>query len=171
MENNNNVKEKTNAEKHERTKKKLKIIGITLLAAGAAFVITGFVDFIKNISTFNQPQLFWCLIVGFPMLGFGGMVTAMGFRKEIARYVKNESVPIINEVGEEITPAVTSIAGAAVNAVKGEEKIKCPECGTENANDSNFCQECGAKLKKVCPSCGEVLDNESKFCDKCGYKL
>ena len=92
MENNNNVKEKTNAEKHERTKKKLKIIGITLLAAGAALVITGFVDFIKNISTFNQPQLFWCLIVGFPMLGFGGMVTAMGFRKEIARYVKNESV-------------------------------------------------------------------------------
>lgn len=26
------------------------------------------------------------------------------------------------------------------------EKIQCPECGTENNTDSQFCQECGSKL-------------------------
>lgn len=38
------------------------------------------------------------------MLFVGIVCLTFGFRKEITRYVKNESVPVINEAGEELQP-------------------------------------------------------------------
>lgn len=35
------------------------------------------------------------------------------------------------------------------------EKIQCPECGSENTSDSQFCQECGSKL-------ADDIENRSK---------
>ena len=43
---------------------------------------------IISTSEGEMPTLFWGMIVGLPMLGIGGVLCLMGFRKEITRYVK-----------------------------------------------------------------------------------
>lgn len=156
--------------KHEKTKKKLKIIGPCVLGAGLIFAIVGFVDFFKafNSSDMTGPKLFWCLFIGFPMIAIGLMITVIGFNREMARYMKNEKVPVVNEMGEEITPAVKAVASAVKST---EEKPRCPYCGAETEKDSMFCPECGKQLKKTCSSCGETVDGDSKYCDNCGIKL
>lgn len=161
--------ENNDNKKHELTKKKVRIIGLCLLIGGAVLSIVGIVNFAVSMAKGQMPYLFAFLIFGFPALGIGLGFTIMGFKKEIARYVKNESVPIINEASEEITPAVKAVA-SAVKSVNSESR-KCPVCGAENENDSNFCSECGAKLRIICPACGEELRTDSRFCDKCGYRL
>jgi hypothetical protein len=52
--------------------------------------------------------------------------------------------------------------------------IKCPQCGADNEENSNFCELCGEKLKSTyefCPECGKENDESSKFCISCGASL
>ena len=55
--------------------------------------------------------------------------------------------------------------------------MRCPKCGYENPNDSNFCISCGTKLEKqedntkVCKKCGATNYIDSAFCIVCGSKL
>jgi class 3 adenylate cyclase/tetratricopeptide (TPR) repeat protein len=46
--------------------------------------------------------------------------------------------------------------------------VLCPSCGTENADPSKFCRECGTRLSLSCTSCGSSLTPGSKFCAECG---
>lgn len=156
--------------KHEKKKKILKIVGPCLLAVGVIFAIVGFVDFFKAFgsSSMEGPKMFWCLFIGFPMIAIGLMITIIGFNREMARYMKNENVPVVNEMGKEITPAVKAVASAVKST---EQKPRCPYCGAETEKDSKFCPECGKQLKKTCSSCGETVDGDSKYCDNCGTKL
>ena len=110
--------------KHERTKFILKIIGPIVIAAGLACAVTGFTDMIISTNEGDMPQLFWLMIIGLPALGIGGMITLTAFRREITSYVKNEAVPVINETGEEIAPAVSAIASAA----RANNEDACPFC-------------------------------------------
>lgn len=67
---------------------------------------------------------------------------------------------------------------------------KCSNCGAIIKIDSEYCQNCGQKQKKikikteqkdtndkkqeenkVCPQCGIICDTDAKFCSKCGYKF
>ena len=50
-------------EKHERTKRKLKIIGIIVAVAGLGFTVMGLVDMISSTSKGEMPALFWGLIL------------------------------------------------------------------------------------------------------------
>ncbi len=56
----------------------------------------------------------------------------------------------------------------------------CPECGTENDADANFCKGCGADISAEesepepltnCPDCGSDVDEDANFCSSCGYDL
>lgn len=154
---------------HESVKKFLQIAGILALAIGIIFVIIGFADFFKSFGTFDMPTKFWCLFVGFPLCAAGGGLLSLGFKKEISRYMKNETMPVIKEASDEIKPAVMNIAAAARAGLKSD-KILC-KCGELNSNDSKFCKKCGASLRKNCPSCKALLDSNSRFCDSCGHKL
>ena len=87
------------------------------------------------------------------------------------RYAKNESVPVINEASEEITPAVKNVAAAVNEGLKSEKTITCPKCGTANPADGKFCKECGTALDVTCPNCGEKISPDDKFCNNCGEKL
>lgn len=153
--------------KHEKTKKKLKAVGITLISVGVVCLITGFVNMAMSVSAGNMPTLFFLLILGFPMTGVGIMLTLMGFRRELASYTMRESTPVFNEAGKEIRPGVSAIA----DAVKNSDDKVCPACGALNDKDSAFCKKCGAPLSKKCPDCGAELDADAAFCDKCGKKL
>ena len=46
-------------------------------------------------------------------------------------------------------------------------KISCPNCKEENEEDSNFCANCGEKLKDVC-SCW-VIKKDSYSCGEKSY--
>ena len=49
--------------------------------------------------------------------------------------------------------------------------IVCPSCGEKNDSDAEFCDKCGANLKKACPECGTTNDVDAEFCKKCGNKI
>ena len=159
-----------NIDKHLKIKKKLKIIGIILIVVGLGCVIAGFIDIARAANSYSAPKLFFLLIIGFPLL-FGGIAcTLWGFAKEMARYAKNESVPIFNEAGQEMSTGLQGITHAVKQGLKDEEKIIC-ECGQQNDKGSNFCSGCGRPLSKKCPNCGNVLEQDDKFCSKCGKEM
>ena len=152
--------------KHERTKFILKIIGPIVIAAGLACAAAGIADMVISTNEGDAPQLFWLMIIGLPALGVGMMITLTAFRREITSYVKNEAVPVINEAGSEITPAVSAVATAA----RAGGKNVCPHCGKQNADGAKFCRHCGKPLYVTCPACGRNV-RAGAFCDKCGAKL
>ncbi len=49
---------------------------------------------------------------------------------------------------------------------------KCPNCGTQNEDDSLFCAECGKLIPQgtVCPHCGAAINEGDAFCQNCGKK-
>ena len=86
--------------RHDQIKLTLKIIGISLIVIGAILVIVGMVDFFSamNSEDMHAPTKFWCLFWGLPCVGIGIAMTVFGYRQEITRYIKNESVDVINTV-------------------------------------------------------------------------
>lgn len=156
-------------EKHERTKRILKIVGPIVAAAGLILAVVGFVSFFSSFGSGGMPSLFWCAFVGMPVFVIGLGITFTAFRREIATYHKNESAPVINEFAEDIKPAVQSVA-SAVRETAAQDAI-CPDCGEKNDADAKFCKNCGAALRKVCPDCGEQNDADAKFCKSCGKSL
>ena len=155
-------------ERHEKTKKILKIAGGIVLAAGIILAVVGFVDIFSNFGSGDPPSRFWCLFLGFPAIAVGAVLLSFGFHRELGRYVKNESVPVLNEAADELRPAVRDIASAARDA---GQSVVCPACGEENEKGSKFCKNCGKTLLSVCPVCGEEIEPGSKFCNHCGAKL
>lgn len=157
-------------EKHERTKRILKIVGPIVAAAGLILAVVGFVSFFSSFGDDGMPSLFWCAFVGMPVFVIGLGITFTAFRREIATYHKNESAPVINEFAEDIKPAVQSVASAVRETAAAQDAI-CPDCGEKNDADAKFCKNCGAALRKVCPDCGEQNDADAKFCKSCGKSL
>ena len=157
-------------EKHERTKRILKIVGPIVAAAGLILAVVGFVSFFSSFGSGGMPSLFWCAFVGMPVFVIGLGITFTAFRREIATYHKNESAPVINEFAEDIKPAVQSVASAVRETAAAQDAI-CPNCGEKNDADAKFCKNCGAALRKVCPHCGEQNDADAKFCKSCGKSL
>jgi predicted nucleic acid-binding Zn ribbon protein len=57
----------------------------------------------------------------------------------------------------------------------------CPDCGTENSNNSTFCKKCGedisnlqpksADAKIKCPYCAEEINPSARKCKHCGEWL
>ena len=163
--------------KHKRTKLILRIIGICLLAAGAVFVIWGMVDFFTAVNGNNMnnpdsgPTKFWMLFIGFPALVVGLFLTITSFHREIAGYMANEQVPVINMTAKGVAPGVSDIAKATVDGIKSGEKVVCNKCGEINEKGDKFCSKCGNSLVKICPNCGAELEDDDVFCSKCGTKL
>lgn len=50
-------------------------------------------------------------------------------------------------------------------------EMKCRRCQAQNATDSSFCEECGARLTLSCPACGAPVVEGKKFCRSCGATL
>ena len=50
--------------------------------------------------------------------------------------------------------------------------MKCSNCGSEIADDAQFCGICGQETKVTsCPNCGVSLKQGLFFCPSCGVKL
>lgn len=156
---------------HAVTKLLLKIFGFLFIAAAIVFIAVGFASFFGAMNGEGMPDKFWACFVGFFLLVIGIGMLSFGFRKEITRYVKNESAPVINEFAEDIKPAVQSFASAVRETSAPAQGAPCPRCGEQNDADAKFCKNCGAVLQKVCPACGNKADPAAKFCDNCGHRF
>lgn len=157
-------------DKHERNKRLFKIFGFVLLGVGAVFAIIGFSSFIDAFYTTGMPKNFWCCIVGLPMMGLGGMLLSLGFKREIARYMEKEHAPVVNEAARDMTPAVKTVVSAVKEELSDDKKRICA-CGAENDDDSNYCKACGKKLVKDCAACGASVPPDAEYCPQCGSKL
>lgn len=152
---------------HQKKKIIIRIIGSILIVVGAVCALIGFIDLSKSFKEGRMPMI-WLFFIGFPSIAIGGFMVIVSFQRSIQRYVKNESVPVFNEMGQQIAPGISSIA----NSVKrGVEQTVCPDCGTPNDKDAQFCKSCGKVLAVVCPDCGEANEADAKFCNKCGRRL
>lgn len=158
--------------KHKKIKIILRISGAILLICGIVFVIVGMVDFFQSTMDFpnGRPSKMWCFICGIPLIPIGAGLFALGFEKEMMRYVKNESVPIINELGQEVSPAIQNIVAAVKKGATKSTGTTC-SCGQINEIESKFCKNCGKSLVQTCPNCNAQIDKDSKFCDNCGERL
>ena len=156
---------------HEQKNKRLKRLGIILTAVGAALTATGFIGFFAALAGGGGPPvLFFLCFIGLPMIGVGSTCLRYGYRREVTKYVKDETVPVLNEAAEEAQPALRSVARALREEDRGDAVI-CPHCGRANDTDAKFCDGCGKPLARICPACGRANDAEAKFCDNCGAPL
>ena len=107
---------------------------------------------------------------------------------QIGEYVVANNLLADDEiVGQKLTQIAELRAAIAANEAKIRE-IKninvCPVCGAEVPTTSNFCDKCGAPMKKeepvveeaapvverVCVKCGTTLESGAVFCPNCGEK-
>jgi class 3 adenylate cyclase len=49
--------------------------------------------------------------------------------------------------------------------------MRCANCGSENADGTKFCRDCGTALAQRCPQCGAPNPSGSRFCGECGVRL
>ena len=75
------------------------------------------------------------------------MILSFAFKQEISRYLKNESVPVINEASEELSPAIKNVASAVKQGLSEDsDKKYCTACGAKIETNDRFCGQCGNKL-------------------------
>ncbi len=118
----------------------LRIVGFALLIIGLVLAIIGFANF-SNLDS----NLFSLTFIGLPCIVFGIGLVVFSFSQSIARFVKNEYAPVINELAEDISPAITTYTTAVKDGLEHNDTKLC-ECGTKNPADAKFCNNCGAKL-------------------------
>ena len=86
---------------HQKKKIIIRIIGSILLALGVVCAIIGFADMAKSFQEERMPKI-WLFFIGFPSIAIGGFMLIVSFQRSIQRYVKNESVPVFNEMGQQV---------------------------------------------------------------------
>ena len=53
----------------------------------------------------------------------------------------------------------------------GRIAMRCTKCGTDNAADSRFCNQCATPLSRACPKCAHLNAPDAKFCAACAEAL
>ncbi|HEY6421294.1 MAG TPA: adenylate/guanylate cyclase domain-containing protein [Candidatus Binataceae bacterium] len=49
--------------------------------------------------------------------------------------------------------------------------MRCTKCGTDNAADARFCNQCATSLGRACPKCAHLNAPGAKFCSQCATAL
>src|SRR5208283_2833500 len=47
----------------------------------------------------------------------------------------------------------------------------CSKCGTDNAADARFCNQCATPLARTCLKCPHLNEADAKFCSQCAAAL
>lgn len=163
-----------NNKKHEQTRKKLKVIGITFLTIGGIFFLVGIISFFIAFNTGGVPKLFWCCFIGIIFIGIGASCAKLGFMKQVGGYVASQTVPIakdsINYLAKNTKDSLADSAATIKNSINSDQ-IKCNNCGTLNKSTAKYCDNCGKPLAKICPKCNALNDTKATYCDNCGTHL
>jgi hypothetical protein len=136
-----------------------------VLVVGVIFSAIGFGSFFSAFGTFEPPRYFWCVFIGFPLIGVGAIMA-----NEVAPVGKD----VVNYMADGTKGAVRDMAAAVGEGLRGspsDGRIRCHKCNTGNEASAKFCKSCGTPLNKACPSCGELNDADAQFCDGCGKAI
>jgi ribosomal protein L32 len=142
---------------------------------GLGFLIVGGVDFFSTSGPEETPRLFWCLLVGIPLLLVGAIVTQFAFADKVARDA-DEGPAAVGEKADGTKEGPGTVADVIEEeAHRGDSNagapapVRCQNCSAVNAAEAKFCSQCGQALVKsrVCPNCGELNEPEAKFCASC----
>jgi hypothetical protein len=112
-----------------------RVAAVVVLGLALYFLVVGFSDFVTSDA---EPQKFWMLFVGIPMLAVGGWLAMAGFGGAAARYVAGEGAPVARDSLDYLTrrqPAAEPTGGPY-----------CRSCGTRNDAAASFCDSCGTSL-------------------------
>lgn len=171
MENQNRTK---TPRTHEQIKRIFQYVGFGCLAAGGICTLVGMISFFGAFASPYPPRFFFLAFIGLPLLGIGGIVLGFGYHREILRYQKNESIPVLREAGREISPAVRDIAaavGEGLRTAAPSQMQTCTHCGAQVAPGTKFCSMCGEALPLTCVHCGARLPADAQYCPACGKKV
>ncbi len=169
--------------RHTETRSALRVIGPCLAGVGVLFTVIGVASFFASFGTFQPPQYFWCIFVGFPLLAIGGMITKVAYLGAFTRYLADEVAPVgkdvVNYMADGTKDAVRDLASAVGEGLglkpPGDQitTIRCPKCDAENEPSASFCKHCGGPLAqtRVCPVCGHENAADAQFCDHCGRSV
>ena len=86
-----------------------------------------------------------------------------------------ERIAAITDTNEKI-----AVCRNQIKTLKGVEK--CPNCGADVQNGSQFCNNCGTRMPPAsmktapkagltCPTCGAALAEGNLFCNNCGTRI
>lgn len=154
-------------QRHEKTRSVLKFVGAIVAAVGMILTVISFVDFFISFGGTEMPRLFFLSFIGLPMFAVGMVLFLFGFHRDIAKFVKNDSMPVAQQAAKEFTPTIVDIA----DAVRNSDNIVCPYCSAINDANATYCKKCGKTIAKTCPHCGAKVDVDSDFCNKCGKNI
>lgn len=166
---------------HSTHRSSLRFVGFVLVLVGGAFTAVGLLSFFGAMSGGGSPTLFWCAMVGLPMLGFGSMLLKMGYFGAMTRYVLSETAPVAadatNYVVENTKDSLRVAAQAIGEGLRGDRAVlaseACPSCRAPQPSDANFCAACGAAMPRdrACGNCRQVNPPTARFCNGCGAGL
>ena len=112
-----------------------RVAAVVVLGLALYFVVVGFRDLLTSD---DEPQKFWMLFVGIPMLAVGGWLAMAGFGGAAARYVAGEGAPVARDSLDYLTRTHrdTEPTGGPY----------CRACGTRNDAAASFCDSCGKSI-------------------------
>ena len=169
---------------HQRTKRRLRMIGLPMLVIGGCCLLIGTGEFFLMD---RFPRYFFLNFVGMPLVFFGAVLTLHSYAREMIRYSAAEAAPVqkdvINYMAAGTQGAVKTLATAVGSGLRegmhgaagtgaGAEQA-CTQCGAEQPADAKFCDQCGTPLaaQKLCQACNAVNDADARFCCGCGAGL
>lgn len=166
---------------HSTHRSTLRAVGFVLALVGGAFTAVGLLSFFGAMSGGGLPELFWCVFVGLPMLGFGTMLLKMGYFGAVTRYVAGEVAPVAadatNYMVEHTADSLRRAARAVGEGLRGEGPATsdeaCPACRAPQPGDANFCSACGAAMprERACGRCQHSNPTTARYCNGCGAAL
>jgi class 3 adenylate cyclase len=53
----------------------------------------------------------------------------------------------------------------------GGLRVRCSKCGTDNAENSRFCDQCATPLSRLCAKCSFENSPQARFCSQCAASL
>ena len=109
-------------------------VGVLILAG--SFLYVGLTDFFAADA---EPQKFWMLFVGLPLVAVGLWLAMAGFGGAAARYAAGEGAPVARDSLDYLTRG----QGRSDEPTGGPY---CRACGTRNDAAASFCDSCGKSL-------------------------
>ena len=104
----------------------LKKVGPVILIIGVVLVVIGVGSFFLSFAGMGSPRFFWCAFLGMPLIFVGGVMTQMGFLKNILRYTAGEAAPVakdtFNYTARETKEGVKDIASSVAEGFREGSK-------------------------------------------------
>lgn len=159
-----------------KVRKKLKTIGFICLFIGAPTLVVSFVDFFVSASMMTMPRLFFLAFIGLPLVGVGIGCLQHGYIGSYTRYVAGEVSPVAvdtaNYLYEGTKDNLHDLAATFGNSMQGKViEVTCHKCRHVVKSTDQYCDQCGAVLKRICPSCQASNDGDARYCRQCGKEM